>query len=105
MMETLGDTENKQGEKYKCVFSDSHYNNGAKNNAKDKVTNKKRKEPRKIKQKKKLKIQTEANKKHIKNLSNKELSNDQTALMAKELKFIPTPVTNKKNTNEASNLA
>ena len=33
MMKTLGDTENKQVEKCKCVFSDSHY--------KDKVANKK----------------------------------------------------------------
>lgn len=63
MMKTLGDTENKQVEKYKCVFSDSHYNDRAKNNAKDKVTNKTRKERRKIKQRNKLKIQTEANKK------------------------------------------
>ena len=34
MMEKLGDIENKQVEKYKYVFSDSHYNTGAKNNAK-----------------------------------------------------------------------
>jgi len=26
----IGDIENKQVEKYKCVFSDSHYNTGAK---------------------------------------------------------------------------
>ena len=36
MMEKLGDIENKQVQKYKCVFSDSHYNTGAKNNAKHK---------------------------------------------------------------------
>ena len=60
MMEKLGDIENKQVEKYKCVFSDSHFNTGAKNNAKNtrgrnaksNLTNKKRKERRKIKQKK-----------------------------------------------------
>ena len=40
-----------------------------------------------------LNIQIEANRKHIKNLSNKELSNDQINLLAKGLKFIPTPVT------------
>ena len=40
-----------------------------------------------------LKVQIEANRKHIKNLSNKELSNDQINLLAKGLKFIPTPVT------------
>ena len=41
-----------------------------------------------------LNIQIDANKKHIKNLSNIELSNDQINLLAKGLKFIPTPVTN-----------
>ena len=35
--------------------------------------------------------QTEANKRHIENLSNVELSNDQTILLAKGLKFIPIP--------------
>ena len=35
--------------------------------------------------------QPEANKKHIKNLSNVELTNDQINLLAKGLKFIPTP--------------
>jgi len=57
-MEKSGDIENKQVQKYKCVFSDSHYNTGAKNNAKNtrgrnaksNLTNKKCKERRKIKQ-------------------------------------------------------
>ena len=101
MMEKLGEIENKQVKKYKCVFSDSHHNTGAKNNAKSRhkenakstLTNKKRKERRKIKQKKQSNIQIEANKKHIKNLSNKVLSNGQINLLAKGLKFIPTPVT------------
>jgi len=78
MMEKLGDIENKQVQKYKCVFSDSHYNTGAKNNAKNtrgrnaksNLTNKER---RKIKQKKQSHIQIEANQKHIKNPSNKGL--------------------------------
>ena len=39
------------------------------------------------------KAQLEANKKHIKNLSNKQLTEDQINLLGKELKFIPTPVT------------
>ena len=60
MMEKLGEIENKQVKKYKCVFSDSHHNTGAKNNAKSRhkenakstLTNKKRKERRKLKQKK-----------------------------------------------------
>ena len=39
-------------------------------------------------------ITIEANKKHIKNLSNKELTNGQINLLAKGLKSIQTPVTN-----------
>ena len=66
MMERLGDTENKQAEKYKCVFSDSNNNNRAKEKAKNNVTNRKRKERRKIKQMNQLNIQIEANRKHIK---------------------------------------
>ena len=38
-----------------------------------------------------LHAQTEANKGHIKNLSNVELTTDQINLLAKGLKFIPTP--------------
>ena len=53
----------------------------------------KRKERKKVKHQKQFKIQTEANKKHIKNLSNKELLDDQINLLAKGLNFIPTPVT------------
>ena len=93
MMERLGDVENKQAEKYKCVFSDSHNNNRAKDNAKNNVTNRKRKERRKIKQMNTFNTQLEANKTHIKNLSNIEISNDQINVLAKGLKFIPTPVT------------
>ena len=40
------------------------------------------------------KAQLEANKRHIKNLSNKQLTESQINLLAKGLKFIPTPVTN-----------
>ena len=65
MMEGLGDTENKQAEKYKFVFPDSHNNSRAKEKAKN-VTNRKRKEHRKIKQMNQLKVQIEANRKHIK---------------------------------------
>ena len=51
------------------------------------------KERRKVRRQKRSTITIEANKKHIKNLSNKELTNDQINLLAKGLKFIPTPVT------------
>ena len=77
------------------VFSDSHHKHGAKKQilkAKRLATNK-RKERRKVRRQKRSTITIEANKKHIKNLSNKELTNDQINLLAKGLKFIPTPVT------------
>ena len=94
MMEKLGDIENKQAEKYTRVFSDSHHNIKAKDKrSKTNLTNKKRKQRKKIQQQKPSNIKIEANKKHIKNLSNKELANDQINSLAKGLKFIPTPVT------------
>ena len=40
-----------------------------------------------------LSSQQTANKKHIKNLSNEELTNNQINVLTKGLKFIPTPVT------------
>ena len=52
------------------------------------------KERRKTKHKKELKTRLDANKKHIKNLSDKKLTNDQINLLVKGLKYIPTPVTN-----------
>ena len=42
--------------------------------------------------KKQLHERLEANKKHIKNLSKKELTNNEINLLVKGLKFIPTPV-------------
>ena len=62
MMEKLGETENKQAVKYKCVFYDSHNNDRTIDNAKGNITNRKRKERRKIKQMNQLNIQIEANK-------------------------------------------
>ena len=58
------------------------------------IQNKKRKERRKKDRTDRLYSQTEANKKHIKNLSNIALTNDQTNLLAKGFKFIPTPKEN-----------
>ena len=43
---------------------------------------------------KELKTRLETNKKHIKNLSDRKLINDQINLLAKGLKYFPTPVTN-----------
>jgi len=63
-------------------------------NNKPNIANRKRKERKNLKHIKLANETLEANKKHIKNLSNKELTNDQTSLVSKGLRFIPTPVTN-----------
>ena len=55
------------------------------------VRSKTRKTRRKNNRIDRLHTQTEANKEHIKNLSNVELTTDQINLLAKGLKFIPTP--------------
>lgn len=89
LMERLSVMENKQNEKFTGLFSESHQHTGAKHNVpKANIANKKR-----TKHQKESKIQTEANKKHIKNLSNKELADDQINSPATGLKFIPTPAT------------
>ena len=59
-----------------------------------KLTSKKRYQRRKTKHEKELNTRLETNKKHIKNLSDKVLTNEQISLLGKGLKFIPTPVTN-----------
>ena len=55
--------------------------------------NRKRKVRKQKKNKKQLNAQLEANEKHIKNLSNQELTKDQINLLAKGLKFVPCPIT------------
>ena len=85
------DVNNKQKRDYTCLLSDSH--NVKRGHGKinpSQMQNKKRKECRKNDQKEHLPAQTEANKKHIKSLSNITLTSDQTNLLAKGLKFIPT---------------
>ena len=95
MMEKLGAVESKEVQKYTWVFSDSHHKHGAKKQilkAKRLATNK-RKERRKVRRQKRSTITITANKKHIKNLSNEELTNNQINVLTKGLKLIPTPVT------------
>ena len=46
-----------------------------------------------VRRQKRSTITITANKKHIKNLLNEELTNDQINLLTKGFKFIPTPVT------------
>ena len=94
-LSTFLDGNNKQKRDYTCLLSDSRNIKGGHGKINPSQTqNKKRKERRKNDRKDRLLAQTEANKKHIKNLSNITLTSDQTNLLAKGLKFIPTPKEN-----------
>ena len=86
---------NKDVEQYTCLLTKLHdINKGQRVNNKPNIANRKRKERKNLKRIERTNETLEANKKHIKNLSNKELTNDQTSLMSIGLRFIPTPVTN-----------
>ena len=94
-LSTFLDVNNKQKRDYTCLLSDSrNIKRGLGKINPSRAQNKKRKERRKNDRKDRLHAQTEANKKHIKNLSNIALTSDQTNLLAKGLKFIPTPKEN-----------
>ena len=84
---------NKQSESYSCLLSDSLEVRGkGKVNRRDNkaAKNRKRKERRKIRDKKRA---VESRKQYIKNLSNEQLTDKQITLLSRGLKFIPTPVT------------
>ena len=84
---------NKQSESYSCLLSDSLEVRGkGKANRRDNkaAKNRKRKERRKIKDKKRA---VESRKQYIKNLSNEQLTDKQITLLSRGLRFIPTPVT------------
>ena len=86
VMSTLQGTTNKHVEKYTCLFSDSNISGRVKRKAqKANLSSRKR-------NKKQLHDRLQAYKTHTKNLSNKELTNDEINLLVKGLKFIPTPV-------------
>ena len=86
---------NKDVEQYTCLLTELHdINKGQGVNNKPNIANRKRKERKNLKRIERINETLEANKKHIKNLSNKELTNGQISLVSKGLKFIPTPVTN-----------
>ena len=82
---------NKPVEKYKCLFSESNDNQRA--IKKQNLSNKKRKERKRNKRTKQFNARLEANKKHIKNLSNNSMTTEQINLLGRGLKFIPTPLT------------
>ena len=79
---------------YTCLFSDSNISGRVKRKPqKANLSSKERRDRNQTKHKKQLHERLEATKKHIKNVSNKELTNDEINLPAKGLKFIPIPVT------------
>ena len=84
--------KNKKSESYPVVLSDplEIREEGNRNKA---VENRKRLERRKIKDKKRFQNNIESRKQHIKNLSSTQLTDEQTTLLSRGLKFIPTPVT------------
>ena len=91
MMLKLQEMTNKPVEKYKCLFSESNDNQRA--IKKQNLSNKKRKESKRNKRTKQFNARLEANKKHIKNLSNNNMTTEQINLLGRGLKFIPTPLT------------
>ena len=78
---------------YSCLLSDSLEVRGkgkANRRGNKAAKNRKRKERRKIKDKKRA---VESRKQYIKNLSNEQLTDKQITLLSRGLEFIPTPVT------------
>lgn len=76
------------------MHSDSHHEHGAKNQTSktNRLATNKCKEHRKDKCQKRSHYHNRGWQKHRKNLSKKELTNDQINFLAKGLKFIPTPM-------------
>ena len=58
------------------------------------IRNRKRKQRKREKHRKRFQIAIESRKQHIKNLSDKQLTDEQISLLSRGLKFIPTPATN-----------
>lgn len=88
----LFNSNKKKKRDYTCLLNDSHNTNRGSGHTKSSgVRTKTRKIRRKNNRIDRFDAQTEASKKHIKNLSNVELTIDQINLLAKGLKFIPTP--------------
>ena len=93
MMSKFTDIENKQSESYPSVLSVS--NKGKEKGINSKTLTERNHRRRKRKNVKHIKLYNEAietRKKHIKNLSDTELTTEQINLLSRGLKFIPTPV-------------
>ena len=78
-----------------CAFSaSSETRNNGQTNPNKTLKNRKRKQRKREKDKKRFQKATESRKQHIKNLSHKQFTDEQIALLSRGLKFIPTPMTN-----------
>ena len=78
---------NERDEKYTGLFPE--YRNLKQRDKRNKISNRMRKQRHTVEET----AQLEANEKHIKTLSNKQVTESQIDLLAKGLKFIPTAVT------------
>ena len=86
---------NKEVKSYMCAFSaSSETRSNGQTNPNKTLKNRKRKQRKREKDKKRFQEATESRKQHIKNLSDKQFTDEQIALLSRGLKFIPTPVTN-----------
>ena len=97
MIKALENSSNKECESYTCLFSDSDKGRDIK---KRKFRNKKHSERRKHVRRDKIRKSTDTNQKHIKNFSEYKMTTDQTNLLAKGLKFIPTPIIEEKRVKQ-----
>ena len=100
MMEELDKAnQNKESESYPCLLSEctDKTKRGKDIEKRKKKTNKRRNKRRKAARRERHRTTHEANKRHIKNLSDIQLTTDQINLLSKGLRFIPTPVTRDNN--------
>ena len=96
MLELNKATKNKEGESYPRVLPElpELNNRGTTRNRKTSaVKNRKKKEWKRNANRKRFRCAVESRKRHIKNLSKEQLTNEQINLLSRGLKFIPTPAT------------
>lgn len=96
MIKALEKNSNKECESYTCLFSDSEKR---KDIEKRKLRNKKHSGRRKLIRRENIRKATDLNQKH-KNFSKHKMTTDQTNLLAKGLKFIPTPIIEEKRVKQ-----
>ena len=90
--------QNKGVESYPCLLSECTVKpRRGKDIEKRKILNKKHNTRSKVARQRQQKTTHESNKRHIKSLSDMQLTTDQLSLLSKGLRFIPTPVTKENN--------